>query len=96
MSTDTETLHVSDGYGLWLPPELRDFDQQIVFRTPKETIQHFGPSPLDPHYGMIDERSFGKVGKMTDPKNPELAPNQVSIKKQGEDAVVFEVEVFDA
>jgi len=44
----SETLHVDADRGLWLPPELRDFEKQIVFRTPRATLQHFGSGPLDP------------------------------------------------
>ncbi|MCG1008076.1 hypothetical protein [Halorubrum lacusprofundi] len=88
----SETLHVDADRGLWLPPELRDFEKQIVFRTPRATLQHFGSGPLDPYYGMITEDSFGDPEEMRDPQNPELAPNRVSIKEQGTDAIVFEVE----
>jgi len=63
-----------------------------VFRTPRATLQHFGSGPLDPYYGMITEDSFGDPEEMRDPQNPELAPNRVSIKEQGTDAIVFEVE----
>ena len=89
---DTDALHVDADHGLWLPPEIRTYDKQIVFRTPRTTIQHFGSDDLDPYYGLIDEDSFGDPGDFRDPKNPELAPNRVSIKPQGEEAIVFEVE----
>ena len=89
---ETDPLHVDAERGLWLPPEVRTFEQQIVFRTPKGTIQHFGSTALDPYYGLIDADSFGDIEEFRDPKNPELAPNQVSIKKQGEEPIVFEVE----
>lgn len=82
-----------DDRGLWIPPHLREFTSQIVFRTPRATIQHFesGGGELDPYYGMIDESHFGDPDEMMDPKNPELAPNRVSIKPQGEEAVVYEI-----
>ena len=92
MSDDTPALHVDPDHGLWIPPEIREFEKQIVFRTPRATIQHFGSGKLDPYYGMIDEDSFGDAEELSDPKNPELAPNQVSIKPQGEDATVYDVE----
>lgn len=92
MSAEQEALHVDADRGLWVPPEVRSFDKQIVFRTPRSTIQHFGSTSMDPYYGLIDERSFGDPEDMRDPRNPELAPNLVSIKKQGEEAIVFEVE----
>lgn len=91
------TLHVDADHGLWIPPEVREFEQQIVFRTPRSTLQHFGSGDLDPYYGMIDERSFGDAEEMDSPQNPELAPNRVLIKPQGDDAIVFEVEcIVDA
>jgi hypothetical protein len=82
-----------DEDGLWIPPEFRDYTGQIVFRTPRATIQHFGSSSLDPYYGMIDKSHFGDPEQMRDPRNPELAPNSVKIKPQGEDAVVLDVEM---
>jgi len=97
MNAETGALHVDTDLGLWLPPEVRDFEKQIVFRTPRSTLQHFGSSDLDPYYGMIGEDSFGDAEEMDSPQNPELAPNCVSIKPQGDDAIVFEVEcVVDA
>lgn len=82
--------HLSEDRGLWIPPELREFTGQIVFRTPRSTIQHFG-SDLDAYYGMIDESHFGALPKIASPQNPELAPDRVSIMPQGEDAQIFEV-----
>lgn len=91
--SSTAPTHLDD-HGLWVPPELREFTGQIVFRTPQATIQHFasGGGRLDCYYGMIDESHFGDPAEMRDPKNPELAPDRVSIKPQGEPAVVLEVE----
>jgi hypothetical protein len=87
-------VHLDDGQGLWIPPELREFSGQIVFRTPQATIQHFqsGGGELDTYYPMVDESHFGDPDEMRSPRNPSLAPNSVSIKPQGEDAEVFEVE----
>ena len=80
--------------GLWIPPELRDFEAQVVFRTPRATIQHFESDGghLDPYYGLIDESHFGDPEDMMDPRNPYLAPNRVSIKPQGEDPITLEVD----
>lgn len=89
MPSDDCELHIG-GSGLWIPPELREFDSQIVFRTPRSTIQHFGSQPLEGYYGMIDESHFGD--DLENPTNPNLAPNQVSIKPQGEDVQVYDVE----
>lgn len=87
--TEDRELHIGRG-GLWIPPELREFEQQIVFRTPRSTIQHFGSQPLEGYYGMIDESHFGD--DVDDGQNPSLAPDRVSIKPQGEDAREFRVE----
>lgn len=89
--SQTET-HLGED-GLWIPPELREFDSQVVIRTPRGTVQHFGDGPLDAYYGLVDESAFGEVDEFRDPKNPELAPNRVSIKPQGEDAVTLEVDL---
>ncbi|EMA71967.1 hypothetical protein [Halorubrum distributum] len=91
---DEQELHLSYERGLWIPPELREFTAQVVFRTPRSTIQHFESAPgrLDAYYGMIDESHFGDVEEFDDPRNPELAPNRVSIKHQGEEPQVFEVD----
>lgn len=88
----TET-HVDPDDGLWIPAAFREFDTQVVIRTPKSTIQHFNSEPLDGYYGLVTERDFGPVEDIRDPKNPDLAPDQVSIKPQGEDAVTLDVEV---
>ena len=78
--------------GLWIPTDLRDFNSQIVIRTPRATIQHFGSQSLDGYYGMIDETHFGDVAQMRDPKNAELAPDTVTIKPQGEEPVRLTVD----
>lgn len=86
-----------DDRGVWVPPDLREFTTQIVFRTPRATIQHFesGGGLLDPYFGLIDESHFGDPDGMLDPKNPELAPNSVTIKPQGEEPVTLEVDLDD-
>lgn len=89
--TETRELHIGEN-GLWIPPELRDFDRQVVFRTPRATVQHFGSDDLDPYYGMIDESHFGSGEELPDAKHPELAPNRVSVKFEGEDPITFPVE----
>lgn len=90
--TDRET-HVDDERGLFVPEDLRAFDGQIVFRTPRATIQHFGSQPLEGYYGMIRADQFGDIDEMRDPKNPDLAPDRVRIKPQGEPAVELTVDV---
>jgi len=88
-----ETTHIDEDDGLWIPPRLREFEGQVVFRTPRTTIQHFesGGGQLDAYYPMVDERDFGDTDEMTNPKNPGLAPRTVSIKPQGEDPVELTV-----
>jgi len=81
--------------GLWIPPELRESSEQVVFRTPRGTIQHFQTNggDLGAYYGLIDESHFGDPNTFRDPKNPELAPDRVSIKPQGEEPVTLVVKL---
>lgn len=90
--TDYDTHIGTDG--LWIPPEFREFTAQIVFRTPRATIQHFqrGGGQMDGYYGSIDESHFGDPEEMLDPRNAHLAPNKVSIKPQGEEATILVVD----
>lgn len=89
---DLET-HLDDDSGLWIPSPLRSFTAQVVFRTPRATIQHFQSDggDLGPYYGMIDETHFGDPEDLYHCRNPELSPDQVSIKPQGEPAVIMPV-----
>lgn len=84
--------HLDPECGLWIPPQFREFESQIVIRTPRATIQHFGNPPLDPYYGMVDASHFGDTEEMRDPKNPDLAPDRIRIKPQGEDATELAVD----
>lgn len=86
------TTHIDDEQGLWIPPDYREFSRQIVIRTPRATVQHFGDDALDAHYGMIDESHFGPADSFTDPKNPTLAPNEVRIMPEDADGVTLTVE----
>ena len=88
----SETTHV-DADGLRMPPALRTVTGQIVFRTPRATIQHFqsGGGETDAYYPLIDETHFGRLEELDAAQNPELAPNRVSIKPRGETPRVFEV-----
>lgn len=92
MSDTERETHIDDELGLFVPKDLREFDAQIVFRTPRATIQHFGSDPLDGYYGMIRADQFGDPEEFEDPKNPDLAPDRVKIKPQGEDAVTLTVD----
>lgn len=86
------TTHIGES-GLWIPPQLREFTGQVVFRTPRGTIQHYqsGGGELEPYYGMIDESAFGPAEEFRDAGNPKLAPDNVSIKHQGEEPIVLTV-----
>ncbi|MFC7077849.1 DUF4326 domain-containing protein [Haloarcula halophila] len=83
--------HIGES-GLFVPQDLREFQGQIVFRTPRSTIQHFGSTDLDAYYGMIEAGDFDEPDAFRDPKNPDLAPDRLTIKPQGEPAVEFVVE----
>lgn len=85
------TTHVDDD-GLRIPPEVRDFERQIVIRTPASTIQHFGSDSMQPYYPMVSTDDFGDADSFRNPRNPDLAPDRVSIKREGEDAVVYTVD----
>jgi hypothetical protein len=89
---ELDETHV-DRDGLWIPPALREFTSQVVIRTPRATMQHFGSGPLAPYYGMVDESHFGDPEEMFSAQNPDLAPDRVTIKRQGENAVTLDVEV---
>lgn len=86
------TPHLDADDGLWIPPRFRQFTGQIVFRTPRATIQHFGDD-LGPYYGLIDESHFGPQDDIVDPKNPDLAPDQVRIAPQGEPGETFTLDL---
>lgn len=92
--TDADRTTHLDADGLWIPPDCREFTAQVVFRTPRATIQHFqsGGGTLDAYYPMIDESHFGNLDDIQDPQNPELGPDRLSIKHQGADPVVFVVD----
>ncbi len=89
--SDERELHIGES-GLWVPPEVRDFDRQIVFRTPRATIQHFGSGEMQPYYGMIDASHFNQSGN-ENVKHPELLPNYVSIKPEGEEKSIHPVNI---
>jgi len=86
-------IHLHREHGLWIPPEMREYEQQIVIRTPRTTIQHFGGDGLDAYYGLVDASHFGTEDEFWDPKNTELCPDQVSIKPQCEPAEVDDVDI---
>lgn len=93
MPEELQKTHLDPDRGLWIPPDLREFGQGIVIRTPRGTMQHYGDGPLGPYYGMVDERSFGDESEFRDARNPDLAPDRVRIKPYGEDAVELEVDL---
>lgn len=81
--------HVDAVKGLWIPPEFRTDEGQVVIRTPRATIQHWGG--LDAYYGMVDGTHFGHPDQWHAPKNPDLAPMAVRIKVEGKDPVEFDI-----
>jgi hypothetical protein len=90
--TGERSTHIGRN-GVWIPPYLRAFDAQIVFRAPKVTIQHFSSDDLEPYYGAINESHFGDAEGMYDVTNPSLVPNRMTVKPQGEDAITLVVEL---
>ncbi|MUV59951.1 hypothetical protein [Halobacterium sp. CBA1126] len=84
--------HLHEDHGLWIPPQFREFDTQLVIRTPRTTIQHYSDG-LDAYYAMITAADFGDPSEIRDPKNPDLAPDHVRFKPQGEDAVELAVDL---
>lgn len=88
-----EETHIGED-GLWIPPALREFDRQIIIRTPSNTQQVFSSDgEIGPYYGMVRAEDFGEPEEFYDAKNPDLAPDKVTIKPQGEDAVTLTVDV---
>ncbi|WP_284010331.1 hypothetical protein [Haloarcula pelagica] len=83
--------HIGES-GLFVPSDLREFEGQVVFRTPRSTIQHFGSTDLDAYYGMVEPGDFGDPDQFRDAQNPGLAPDRLTIKPRGEDPVEFVVE----
>jgi hypothetical protein len=85
-----DQTHVDSENGLWVPSELRDASQ-IVFRTPRATVQSYGD--IGAYHEGIDASHFGAADEFDDVQNPELVPDMVSIKPAGEDARQFAVEI---
>jgi predicted RNA-binding Zn-ribbon protein involved in translation (DUF1610 family) len=83
-----------DSDGLYIPHSLREFDRQVVIRTPRTTHQFFSSDgELPAYYGLVTDDEFGDPAEFREAKNPELAPDRVSIKPEGEDAVVLTVDL---
>lgn len=90
MSGETHCTHHD---GLWIPPEHREFNRQVVIRVPGCTIQRYGNSALGAYLSTIRPRNFGAEGTFRHCRNPELVPNRVSIKPEGGEKTVLEVDV---
>lgn len=90
---DEPVTYVDPGHGLWVPPRFCEFTRQIVFRTPRGTHQRFSPHDLDPFYPTIGADSFGPFDEDADLRNPDLAPDQLSIRPEGEPVETFTLEV---
>jgi len=85
--------HIDEEKGLKIPDEIAQTDEQVIFRTPRATIQsHSFPTDNKPYYGLIDKTHFGSADSFRDPKNAKLAPNKVSIKIAGEEPEIYIVE----
>lgn len=85
-----DRIHVDSDKGLFVPTRLRG-EGQIIFRTPRATIQMFGD--IGAYYGLIDETHFGSLEDLESAQNPDLAPDQCKIKRAGEEPVVLAVEI---
>jgi len=99
-SEDSESDPEYDTYidpsaGLRIPPTMREFNRQIIIRTPRLTLQHYQPEDgvIGPYYGLVDESHFGDLDTLDNPQNPHLAPNKIRVKPEGEESVTFSVEL---
>ena len=79
--------------GLELPEGYTGHEGHLVVRTPTSTVQimQSGGGALGQYLGSINQRHFDEDAY--DLRNPELLPDKVSLKKYGEDAEVFAVDV---
>jgi len=91
----TESIHeayLDETEGLWIPMRFRE-TRQLVIRTPRATIQHFPGDSVEGYHGMIDGSHFGQPEDLFDCRNPDLAPDQVSLKAEGEPAETFTLDL---
>jgi hypothetical protein len=85
------TTHVGEE-GLWMPPSLREFEAQLVIRTPAVTVQYFSSDgETAAYYPLVRPHHFGPAEAFEHLQNPDLAPDRVRIKPQGEPAVELTV-----
>lgn len=86
-----EPLRVTDADGLRLPGSYIGHDGGLVARMPNGGTIDFKPRQWSYAVGNVVPRHFGEVNE--DGPNTHLGPYQVSLKKYGEEAEVFEVAV---
>lgn len=79
--------------GLEIPSEYQD-TQNVVIRTPDVTIESstFNVMVQDGVFPLITTESFSELDE-SNLRNEELYPDQVSLKKQGDDQEVFTVDM---
>lgn len=81
-------LEVNETDGLELPEDYIGYPDGVVVRTPSMTLEMpTGSEQMTSPLGVVFPRHFDGD------RNPDLAPDKVSLKKYGEDAEVFRVDV---
>lgn len=86
-----EPLHVSEADGLCLPDEYIGHDGGLVVRMPNGGTIDYKPREFGAHAETVRPAHFGETND--DGRNSHLEPDQVSLKKYGEDEQVFRVDV---
>lgn len=86
-----EPLLVTEADGLRLPEDYIGHDGGLVVRMPNGGTIDFKPRKWNGRVGNVVPRHFGQVNE--DGPNAHLEADQVSLKKYGEDAEVYTVEV---
>lgn len=88
-----DPLTVDDVDGLELPESYCTHTGNLVVRTPTSTVQWFssGDDPVGPYFESVRPHHFD--ADSDDLRNSHLLPDKVSLKKYGEDAEVFAVDV---
>lgn len=92
-SPHAEPLQVTEADGLCLPDEYADLEGGVglVIRAPQITLDMKPNTHPKGYFSQaIVPRHWSDEGEL---QNPELLPDQVSLKQYGEDAEVFRVEL---
>lgn len=90
MSPHEEPLAISEAGGLCLPDAYVGYEGGLVARMPNGGTIDFKPREWGAFVGNVVPRHFGEAGQGV---NSHLEADQVSLKKYGEDAEVFRVDV---